>query len=92
MNRFIVDGTSGDIVKWLRILGFDVDFIRDTNKTTLVAKALYENKILISRSSSINRNNSDNTYYINKEEPIQILIDMKKMGLLKDMKPFRRCI
>lgn len=92
MSSFIVNGTSGDLAKWLRILGKDTEFIQDMPDMSLIAKALKENRLIVTRSSKLKETDEDICVHIPFTNPISAIQSMKERGLLNDIKPFLRCI
>jgi len=51
--KFIVDGNVGKLVKWLRLMGYDTRFFNGTNDSHLVATALAEGRVILSRDTQI---------------------------------------
>jgi len=92
MRAFIVDGTAGDIVRWLRALGFDTELIKDLDDMPLLAKSLSEDKILLSRSEKLKKSGGEKCIQINSESPLEIIRKLKENYMLEDPKPFTRCI
>ena len=53
--KFVVDHMLGRLAKWLRILGFDTLYFRDTPDDALVEAALNENRILLTRDGPLSK-------------------------------------
>ncbi|MGQ9705374.1 MAG: Mut7-C RNAse domain-containing protein [bacterium] len=89
--RFYADGTCGDIVKWLRILGFDI--IADYKNPTKLAlrNSMKENRIFITRSETLRETQFEEVIKI-PPETFVALSYLKERGLLKNIKPFTRCL
>ncbi len=51
--RFIVDHNVGKLAKWLRLMGYDARFFRGENDAELVAIALKENRVILTRDTRI---------------------------------------
>ena len=51
--RFIVDSMLGKLAKWLRMLGYDTEFIRDTDDDELVRIAVREDRLLLTRDTRL---------------------------------------
>lgn len=47
--RFITDGMLGKLTRWLRLLGFDVEYANDMEDKKLMATAKEEKRILLTR-------------------------------------------
>ena len=53
--RFIVDNNVGKLVKWLRIMGYDTRFFDGSDDSELVATALAEGRVILTRDTQIMR-------------------------------------
>ncbi len=53
--KFIVDNNVGKLAKWLRIMGYDTLFFNGTNDADLVATALAEGRVILTRDTQIMR-------------------------------------
>ena len=53
-NRFVVDLNVGRLAKWLRAMGYDTVFPRDSDDNDLVRIALREGRILVTRDAGFN--------------------------------------
>ena len=51
--RFVVDVNVGRLAKWLRVMGYDTVFPRETSDNELVRIALRENRVLVTRDAGI---------------------------------------
>ena len=51
--RFIVDNNVGKLAKWLRMMGYDAIFFDGSDDAYLVAKALAENRVILTRDTQI---------------------------------------
>lgn len=51
--KFIVDNNVGKLAKWLRIMGFDTLFFDGRDDSRMVAKALAENRVILTRDTQI---------------------------------------
>lgn len=92
MNSFIVDETTGDFARWLRILGFDTKMIKNRRGISLIAIALKEEKLIITRSSKLLNKEKECCIHINSTDTISAIVELKETDLLTGMKPFSRCI
>ncbi|MFC1915468.1 Mut7-C RNAse domain-containing protein [Chloroflexota bacterium] len=51
--KFIVDNNVGKLAKWLRMMGHDAAFFDGRDDAYLVAKALAENRVILTRDTQI---------------------------------------
>ena len=53
--RFLLDGMLGSLARWLRICGYDAEYIRDAEDDELIRRAMEENRILLTRDRALYR-------------------------------------
>jgi len=53
--KFIVDQNVGRLVKWLRIMGYDTIFFNGSNDSRMIATALAEGRVILTRDTQIMR-------------------------------------
>jgi len=53
--KFIVDHNVGKLAKWLRLMGYDARFFRGESDAELVAIALKEGRVILTRDTRIMR-------------------------------------
>ena len=51
--KFIVDNNVGKLAKWLRIMGYDTRFFNGSDDSHLVATALAEGRVVLTRDTQI---------------------------------------
>ncbi len=51
--KFIVDNNVGKLVKWLRIMGYDTMFFNGSNDSYMIATALAEGRVILTRDTQI---------------------------------------
>ena len=51
--RFLADGMLGKLTRWLRILGYDVNYFRSTDDNNLIKMANSESRILLTRDQEL---------------------------------------
>jgi len=51
--KFIVDTNVGKLVKWLRIMGYDTLFFSGSNDSYMIATALAEGRVILTRDTQI---------------------------------------
>jgi uncharacterized protein with PIN domain len=52
-TRFVVDGMLGSLARWLRILGYDTDYVNQRDDPELVRIARAENRVLLTRDREL---------------------------------------
>jgi hypothetical protein len=53
--KFIVDSNVGKLAKWLRMMGYDALFFEGSDDSQMVATALAENRVILTRDTQIMR-------------------------------------
>jgi len=53
--KFIVDNNVGKLAKWLRIMGYDTLFFDGRNDSHMIATALAEGRVILTRDTQIMR-------------------------------------
>ncbi len=91
MDRFLCDGMMGKLARYLRIAGFDVEYIKTANINELIIKARQEQRTILTRNTKIK--DWPEVFYINSEIPEeQLKIVWLKYRLGDKAKFFSRCI
>ena len=96
--KFIVDNNVGKLAKWLRMLGYDAVFFDGSDDSYLVAKALAEDRIILTRDTQIMKRGVITSgrlkaILINSDEPepqIRQVIDT--LNLDCRLRPFTLCL
>jgi uncharacterized protein with PIN domain len=95
MLKFICDDNLGKLAQWLRTLGYDTLFQLTIEDGELVALALKENRIILSRDTKLSRFKIKDKYLlIQSERPLEQLkqvIAHFKLKIEKDLF-FSRCL
>jgi len=92
--KFIVDAMLGKLAKWLRILGFDALYFRDTSSMDLVWIARKEDRILLTRNGRLARARDVKLIFIRNDhlsEQLRQVVDELKLNIKSD-KLFSRCL
>jgi len=53
--KFIVDSNVGKLAKWLRTMGYDALFFEGSDDSQMIATALAENRVILTRDTQIMR-------------------------------------
>ena len=96
--RFIVDHNVGKLAKWLRMMGYDSLFFDGSDDSHMVALALAEGRVILTRDSAIMKRRLITSgrlkaVLINSEEPerqMQQLMDT--LDLKRQFRPFTLCL
>ncbi|MEO0293495.1 MAG: Mut7-C RNAse domain-containing protein [candidate division WOR-3 bacterium] len=86
--KFICDFMLGRLAKWLRLLGFDTSYYRNTNGKTIIHQSKNENRIILTRSKALKEKYED-AILIESENLFDQLKQVIKF--LKIESPFSRC-
>ena len=96
--KFIVDNNVGKLVKWLRIMGYDTVFFGGSDDSYMVAKALAESRVILTRDTEIMKRGLVTSgrlkaILISSEEPEkQMRQVIKTLNLDCQFRPFALCL
>jgi uncharacterized protein with PIN domain len=93
-TRFVADGNIGDIVRFMRMLGFDVYFRSAMTKREIIDTSLKEKRIILTKSKSLLKY-KDVTHGVfirpgTREE--QVVSILERLDIKDQAKPFSRCL
>jgi len=96
--KFIVDHNVGKLAKWLRIMGYDTRFFNGSDDAELVATALAEERMILSRDTQIMKrgvvtNGRLKAILIQGDEPEQQMRQViETLNLDCQFRPFALCL
>jgi len=96
--KFIVDNNVGKLVKWLRIMGYDTLFFNGSNDAHLIAAALAEDRVILTRDTQIMKRRvvikgQLKAILIQSDEPeLQMHQVIDTLGLDYQFRPFTICL
>jgi uncharacterized protein with PIN domain len=96
--KFIIDHNVGKLAKWLRIMGYDTRFFEGTDDADLVATALAEERVILTRDTQITKrrviaNGRLKAILIQSDDPEQQMRQViQALGLDCQFGPFTRCL
>ncbi|MFC1985554.1 Mut7-C RNAse domain-containing protein [Chloroflexota bacterium] len=96
--KFIVDNNVGKLAKWLRMMGFDASFFDASDDSLMVATALAEGRVILTRDTQIMRrqvitNGRLKAVFIQSDEPeLQMKQVMENLNLDCQFRPFTICL
>ena len=96
--KFIVDHNVGKLAKQLRIMGYDTLFFDGSDDSHMVAKALAEGRVILTRDTEIMKRRAVTSgrlkaILINSEEPEQQMRQViDNLNLERQFKPFTLCL
>jgi len=92
--RFVLDVHLGRLARYLRLLGFDSLWGRDTNDVTLVRVSLREKRTLLTRDRGIlKRAGLTHAYYVREQLPRRQVVEvLRRFDLFGAVLPFGRCL
>jgi uncharacterized protein with PIN domain len=96
--KFVVDHNVGKLARWLRLMGYDARFFRGESDAELVALALKEGRIIVTRDTRIMQRRlvtkgKLKALLIESDQPerqIRQLID--SLNLNRNFNPFSLCL
>lgn len=89
-TRFLADCMLGKLVRWLRILGYDVAYFRYLEDNKLLAIALLEKRVLLTKDRTLAALGREWAYYVRGETLPEQLLELKNtFGLTFSLPP--RC-
>ncbi|MFH2070691.1 MAG: Mut7-C RNAse domain-containing protein [Elusimicrobiota bacterium] len=53
--KFLVDFMLGRLAKWLRIMGCDSEYCRDTDRQKILCKSLQEKRVILTRDHNLSK-------------------------------------
>ncbi|MFH1406459.1 MAG: Mut7-C RNAse domain-containing protein [Candidatus Omnitrophota bacterium] len=92
--KFIVTKELGRLAKWLRILGYDVEYFDKDTKKGLVLESLKEERIILTRDTKLPRRAGYRTIHVHSDYfREQLKNTTKSLGISpKKDKLFSRCV
>jgi uncharacterized protein with PIN domain len=96
--KFIVDCNAGRLVKWLRLMGYDTLFFNGTSDSHLVATALADGRVILSRDRQIMKrrlitSGKLKAILIQNDEPeLQMRQVIDELDLDSKFRPFTLCL
>ena len=88
--RFLVDGTAGRLVRWLRLLGFDSAYADRSADYRLVHRARSEDRVLLTRRASAAALPWAEAVYLESDRLTEQLVQVAGLFPLPDH-PMTRC-
>lgn len=92
--KFILTKELGRLATWLRILGYDADFYRQDNLSTLIITALRQERIILTRNTRMAKYAGPRIVRIESDfvgqQIKQVMANLKLKPQPKDM--FTRCV
>jgi uncharacterized protein with PIN domain len=92
--KFVLDCHLGKLAKYLRMAGFDTLYQNDYQDHEIALISSQRKRILLTRDRDLlKRKIIDHAYYVRQFQPQKQLLEIiKRFDLLKQVKPFTRCI
>jgi len=92
--KFLLTKEVGRLAKWLRILGFDTEYIKKDNASAVIIQALREERIIITRNSRLPKSGGLRIEVIRTQDLKQQLQEiLKTLNISLDTRlMFTRCI
>lgn len=93
-NKFILDVHLGKLARYLRLLGFDTYYETDSSDQGIIALALKEQRIILTRDKGLLKNKLiTHGFWVRATDPNkQILEILNRLDLSNNIQPFTRCL
>ena len=93
-SRFVLDASLGKLARYLRMLGFDTAWRRDFDPRSIVACALDEGRIIVTRDVDLLKHGRvTHGYWLRHDQPDEQLEELLlALELLGQQRPFIRCM
>lgn len=93
-SRFVLDVHLGTLARYLRLLGFDVDYEKDRGDPELADISARERRILLTRDRQLlMRRIVDRGMILRNTDPfLQVVEVLERLDLWEDVQPFNRCL
>lgn len=93
-SRFIIDVHLGKLAKYLRLLGFDVEYDNHFSDETIIFRSQNEKRIALTRDVGLLKNKKiTHGYWIRHTDPEKQVDEvLKRFDLTQQCQPFTRCI
>ena len=96
--KFMVDSNVGKLARWLRMMGYDTLFFEGSDDSRMVATALKEDRVILTRDTQIMRRRVVTSgrlkvILIDSDEPEQQMRQViKTLNLDSQFRPFSICL
>ena len=92
--KFILTRDLGRLAKWLRILGFDAEYFKQENLSSVIIEALRDDRIILTRNHHLPKSTGLRIVLIEAEKiKEQVAEALKKLNIAPSSeKMFSRCI
>jgi len=96
--KFIVDNNAGKLSKWLRIMGYDTLFFNGSDDASMIATALVEGRVILTRDTQIMKrgvvtSGQIKAVLIRSDEPeLQMRQVIESLNLDCQFRPFAICL
>lgn len=92
--KFLVTKELGKLCKWLRILGFDVEYFKSANISSIIVNALREERVLLTRKTDLGKHPGIRTIIVKSDDfkkQLQQVINTFSLPVKKE-RVFSRCL
>ncbi|MCD6321220.1 Mut7-C ubiquitin/RNAse domain-containing protein [Candidatus Bipolaricaulota bacterium] len=92
--RFVADVHLGKLVRYLRLLGLDVESPPDASDEELVRISAEEGRILLTRDRHLLKHGSlTHGYWVRSDDPVEQAREViRRFDLEREIRPFSRCL
>jgi len=90
--RFLADAMLGRLARWLRILGYDTQYVKDVPDNEVIRIARAEGRVILTRDRELCRRRGVRTVWISSTALGEQLREVVSALGLSTETPFRRCV
>jgi uncharacterized protein with PIN domain len=84
--RFIIDTMLGNLVTWLRLLGFDTVYIKSRDDEEIILRALSEARVLVTRDKELAARSAKKGVVTVLLDPADTTTSLKSVGKMLGVK------
>jgi len=81
--KFLLTKELGRLAKWLRILGFDAAYFKDENTSSLILKALREERVILTRNHRLTKHAGPKIVLVGAEKIKEQIAELLKTLKIK---------
>ncbi len=89
--RFVADAMLGRLAKWLRMMGYDVVYLRDTSDLEVLRRARAESRLILTRDTALAQRAGKQAVFIHSQSLKEQLRELTRLGLIDGPLTNSRC-
>ena len=89
--RFVADAMLGRLAKWLRMMGYDVVYMRDASDFEVLRRARAESRLLLTRDTALAQRAGKQGVFIHGQSLKEQLRELSRRGFIQGPRAVSRC-